>query len=74
VNIKSNFSKTITERVFDESIYMIGGRWTLKVVAKRFGVSITTVWRDMREKLARVNATNYRLVGGIINSHKKGVR
>ncbi len=71
VNIKSNFSKSIVERVFDESVFMLRNYATLKFTARRFGVSITTVWRDMRERLQFINATQYRKIGDLINSHKR---
>ncbi len=71
VNIKSNFSRTIVERVFDESIFMFRNNATLKTTAQKFKVSITTVWRDMRERLQFINATQYRKIGDLINSHKR---
>ncbi len=49
VNIKSNFSKTIIERVFDESEFMLRNNEILKTTALKFKVSITTVWADMRK-------------------------
>jgi len=72
VNIKSNFSKSIVERVFDESVFMLQTKETLKVTARRFGVSITTVWRDMRERLSLINPEYYKKMDVLINSHKKG--
>jgi hypothetical protein len=71
VNIESNFSKTIIERVFDESMFMIENDATLKTTSLKFKVSITTVWRDMRKKLQFINAPQYRKIGDLINSHKR---
>ena len=71
VNIKSNFSKTIVERVFDESIFMLKNKATLKFTARRFEVSITTVWRDMRKRLPYLNIGKYTQVSELINSHKR---
>jgi len=70
VNIKSNFSKSIVERVFDESLFMLQTNETLRVTARRFGVSITTVWRDMRERLPLINPDHYKKMDELINSHK----
>lgn len=70
VNIKSNFSKTIVERVFDESMFMIRNNVTLKTTALKFKVSITTVWRDMRKRLPLINPGQYEGIKIIINSHK----
>ena len=72
VNIKSNFSKTILERVFDESIFMLQTNETLRVTASRFSVSISTVWVDMRKRLPLINPGYYKKMNELINSHKKG--
>lgn len=71
VNIKSNFSKTIVERVFDESEFMLRNNEILKTTARKFKVSITTVWRDMRERLPLINPEQYKKISGLIYSHKK---
>jgi len=70
VNIKSNFSKTIVERVFDESTFMIQTNETLRVTASKFNVSISTVWRDMRKRLPLINLEQYKEIDHIINLHK----
>lgn len=72
VNIKSNFSKSIVEKVFDESIFMLQTNETLKVTTSRFNVSISTVWRDMRERLYLINWEHYKKINLLINSHKRG--
>ena len=72
VNIESNFSRTIVERVFDESEFMLRNNEILKTTAIKFKVSITTVWRDMRERLQRINPNQYRKISDLIYSHKKG--
>lgn len=71
VNIKSNFSKSIVERVFDESLFMLQTNETLKVTASRFSVSITTVWVDMRKRLPLINPDQYKKMNDLINSHKR---
>ena len=71
VNIKSNFSKTIVERVFDESEFMLKNKATLKFTARRFEVSISTVWWDMRKRLPYLNIGKYTQIGELINSHKR---
>ena len=71
VNIKSNFSKTIVERVFDESEFMLKNNATLKTTALKFKVSITTVWRDMRKRLPLINPGRYEDVDYFIDSHKR---
>ena len=71
VNIKSNFSKTIVERVFDEAIFMLQTKETLKITASRFNVSITTVWVDMRKRLPLINPNYYKKMNELINSHKR---
>jgi len=71
VNIKSNFSKSIVERVFDEAIFMLQTKETLRVTALRFNVSISTVWRDMRKRLPYLNIGKYTQIDDLINSHKR---
>lgn len=71
VDIESNFSKTIIERVFDESEFMLRNNEILKTTALKFKVSITTVWRDMRKRLPLINPEQYRKISGLIYSHTK---
>jgi hypothetical protein len=71
VNIESNFSKSIVERVFDESEFMLRNNATLKITASKFGVSITTVWIDMRKRLPLINPGQCKKISGLIYSHKK---
>jgi len=71
VNIESNFSKTIVERVFDESEFMLRNKATLKITALKFKVSVTTVWVDMRKRLPLINPEQYKNISGLIYSHKK---
>ena len=73
VNIKSNFSKSIVERVFDEATFILKNNATLKTTALKFKVSITTVWRDMRKRLPLINPARYEDIDYFINSHKKGI-
>ena len=73
VNIKSNFSKTIVERVFDEATFILKNNATLKTTALKFKVSITTVWRDMRKRLPLINPGRYEDIDYFIDSHKKGI-
>ena len=72
VNIKSNFSKSIVERVFDESEFMLRNkRATLEAVSAVFNVSTTTVWLDMRKRLPLINPGQYKEIDDLINSHKR---
>ena len=72
VNIKSNFSKSIIERVFDETVFMLRNeRATLKDVSLAFGVSTTTIWRDMRKRLPLINPDRYKEIDRLINYHKR---
>jgi len=72
VNIDSNFSKSIVERVFDESEFMLRNNAALKITALKFKVSVTTVWLDMRKRLPLINPDQYKEIDDLINSHKKG--
>ena len=72
VNIKSNFSKSIAKRVFDESVFMLRNNAILKTTALKFKVSITTVWVYMRKRLPLITPARYEDVNYFINSHKRG--
>lgn len=72
VNIDSNFSKSIVERVFDESEFMLRNNATLKVTALKFKVSITTAWVDMRKRLPLINPDQYKKINELIYSHRGG--
>jgi len=72
INIESNFSKSIVERVFDESEFILWNNTTLKTTALKFEVSITTVWLDMRKRLPLINPEQYKEIDELLNSHKKG--
>ena len=72
VNIESNFSKSIVERVFDESEFMLRNNATLKVTALKFKVSVTTVWVDMRKRLPLINPDQYKKINELIYSHRGG--
>ena len=71
VNIKSNFSKSIVERVFDEATFILKNNATLKTTAIKFKVSITTTWRDMRKRLPLINPDRYEDIDYFIDSHKR---
>jgi len=72
VNIDSNFSKSIVERVFDESEFMLRNNVTLKTTALKFKVSVTTVWVDMRKRLPLINPDQYKKINELIYSHRGG--
>ena len=72
VNIDSNFSKSIVERVFDESEFMLRNNEILKVTALKFKVSVTTVWVDMRKRLPLINPEQYKKINELIYSHRGG--
>lgn len=72
VNIDSNFSKSIVERVFDESEFMLRNKVTLKTTALKFKVSVTTVWVDMRKRLPLINPDQYKKINELIYSHRGG--
>ena len=47
---------TIEERVLDVAAHILSTGATVRACARRFGVSKTTVHKDMRERLPRLNA------------------
>lgn len=57
----------IRERVLQEANYIVVTGATIRETAKRFGVSKSTVHRDMRHLLPEINMNLYFKVGEILD-------
>lgn len=57
------------ERVLKEAIYMVETKQTVREIAKRFGVSKSTVHKDLRERLKSLDYDLYLCVDEILNYH-----
>lgn len=61
---------TIEARAQDLALYMIEHRSTVRSAAKAFGISKSTVHKDLQERLPTVNPGLYRQVKEILDENK----
>ena len=61
---------TIDERACALAVYMIETGATVRVVAKRFGLSKSTVHKDLSQRLPKYNRTLYIQVRKILDQNK----
>lgn len=62
-------NKNIYDRVIDESKYIISTNSTIRETADLFGVSKSTVHKDVRERLYEVDKILYEKVSSILEYH-----
>ena len=60
----------IEERACDLAIYIIENKATVRSAAKHFGISKSTVHKDLSERLPNINKTMYRQVKEILEINK----
>ncbi len=61
---------TIEERACDLAAYIIETRSTVRAAAARFGISKSTVHKDLTERLRRVNPGLYAQVRELLDLNK----
>ena len=61
---------SIEERACDLAVYIIENRTTVRAAAARFGISKSTVHKDLTERLRRVNPGLYAQVRQLLDWHK----
>ena len=61
---------SIEERAQDLALYIIEHKATVRAAAVAFGVSKSTVHKDLRERLPAVNPGLYRQVQAILDENK----
>ena len=61
---------TIEERACALAVYMIETGVTVRVIAKRFGLSKSTVHKDLSQRLPKYNRTLYIQVRKILDQNK----
>lgn len=59
----------IKKRVLEEAKYMIKTNKTIREIAKKFNVSKSTVHKDLKDKLKKIDQIKYEKVEGIIKKH-----
>lgn len=61
---------SIEERACDIAVYIIENRTTVRAAAKQFGISKSTVHKDLTERLRTVNPALYRQVRELLDINK----
>ena len=60
----------IEQRACDLAVYIIENRATVRSAARQFGISKSTVHKDLTERLEKVNPGLYRLVRQLLDINK----
>ena len=63
-------SKRIEERVIEVAHYIIDSKDTVRGSAKKFGVSKSTIHKDVSQRLEKINKALYTEVRKILNENK----
>ena len=66
MNLKGNME----ERAQELGLYIIENKTTVRSAASRFGISKSTVHKDLSERLPVINRALYRQVKEILNENK----
>lgn len=61
----------IKQRVLDVALFTIQNQSTVRETAKRFGVSKSTIHKDLQERLPKINYDLYQDVVKIIKTNKE---
>lgn len=64
-------SYSIEERTIDLANYIIENRCTVRDAAKKFGISKSTVHKDITERLPKINKRLWGLAREILNENKQ---
>ena len=64
-------SDTIEERACALAVYMIESGATVRSAAKRFGISKSTVHKDLQQRLPQYNRTLYEQVRQVLDVNKQ---
>lgn len=62
-------NKDLISRVKEEAEYLLKTKKTIREVAKFFGISKSTIHKDMQERLKKVSPNLYQEVRLILNEH-----
>ncbi len=61
---------SLEERACDLAVYIVENRATVRAAAKKFGISKSTVHKDLTERLPHVNPGLYRQVRALLDLNK----
>jgi putative DeoR family transcriptional regulator (stage III sporulation protein D) len=59
----------INKRVLREANYIINTGETIREMARKYGVSKSTIHKDLNDRLLHLNKDLYKQVGGILQYH-----
>ncbi len=62
-------NKDLVSRIKEEAKYLIKTKKTIREVAQVFGISKSTIHKDMQERLKKVSPTLYKEVRVVLNEH-----
>ena len=62
--------ENIEQRACDLAVYMIENRTTVRAAAKKFGISKSTVHKDLQDRLPHVNPSLYQQVKEVLDINK----
>lgn len=60
----------IEQRACDIAVYIIDNKVTVRTAAKRFGISKSTVHKDLTERLVKINPGLYAQVRAVLDQNK----
>ena len=61
---------SIEERAADVAAYIVENKSTVRAAAKKFGISKSTVHKDITERLSRINPAMYAQVRTLLDINK----
>lgn len=62
-------NKNLCNRVKEEAKYIIDTKKTIREVAEHFGISKSTIHKDMQERLVRISLDLYKQVRVVLDEH-----
>ena len=62
-------NKDLLTRVRKEALYIVQSKKTLREVAKVFGISKSTIHKDMKERLKKISPELFRKVRNVLEEH-----
>lgn len=63
--------ESIKQRVIEVSNYMLKSKKTIREIANQFGISKSTIHKDISERLKQIDYSLYEQVNKIIEEHKE---
>lgn len=67
--MKKSNREYLDERSYDEALYIVENNATVRDAAKRFGISKSSVHKDVSERLRYINPMLHRSVKGVLGQN-----